>query len=247
MRGAVRTRLAGVASALIIAIGVEERLVQAGQAPGRRQDVDALRIAAAAEVVPAVVSSARSIPRSVLDKAEGLAVFPEMPRLPERSGQGPNTRRTARMQAVDARGILSVRGSGDTWSPPAFINVIGESVPESGDLVMVVVNKRALESLMRPELAIDANTAIAPGPTSADPQAWTAAQRRAEIFTYARTGGALDGLALAAGRVQSDPIANQRFYGTQQALTTSAAVALADGPASIAPWREALQKNVPKR
>jgi lipid-binding SYLF domain-containing protein len=246
MRSAVRTRLAGAASALIIALSVEERLAQAAQAPGRRQDVDALRIAAAAEVVPAV-TSATGIPRALLDKAEGMAVFPEMPRVPERSGQGPNTRRTARMQAVDSRGILSVRGSGGTWSPPAFINVIGESVPQSGDLVFVIVSKRALDSLMRPELAIDAQTAIAPGPTTADAQTWTEAQRRAEIFVYARTAGALNGLALTAGSVQSDPIANQRFYGSQQALTTSAAVAQADGPASMAPWRDALQKNVSKR
>lgn len=243
----VRTRLTVAASAVLIALSIEERLAQAGQAPGRRQDIDALRIAAAAEVVPAVTSSEKSIPRAVLDKAEAMAVFPEMPRVPERSGQGPNTKRTARMQGVDARGILSVRGSGATWSPPAFINVTGETVPESGDLVWVIVSKRALDSLMRPELAIDANTAIAPGPTSADAKAWTEAQRRAEIFTYARTGGALGGVALTGGRVQSDPIANQRFYGTQQALTTSAAVALADGPASMAPWRDALQKHLPKR
>ena len=130
---------------------------------------------------------------------------------------------------------------------PASINVVGESVPEKGDLIFVIVSKRALDSLMRPEFAIDASTAIAPGPTSTDAAAWTNAQRRAEIFTYARTGGALDGFALTDGRVQSDPIANQRFYGTQQALTTSAAVAQTSGPASIAPWREALQKHLPKR
>ena len=242
----VRTRLALAASAMVIALSVEERLMQAAQAPGRRQDADALRMSAAAEVVSAVTSSEKKIPRAVLDKAEGIAVFPEMPRVPERSGQGPNTRRTARMQAVDARGVFSVRGS-DTWSSPASINVVGESVPEKGDLVFVIVSKRVLDGLMRPEFAIDTSTAIAPGPTSANAAAWTDAQRRAEIFTYARTGGVLDGFALTDGHVQSDPIANQRVYGTQQALTTGAAVAQANGPATIAPWRDALQKHLPKR
>jgi lipid-binding SYLF domain-containing protein len=247
MRSVVRIRLTRAMGALIIATCVAERPTDAGQAPGRRQDIDALRIAAATQVVSAVTSSEKSIPRAVLAKAEGIAAFPVMPRLPDRSGQGPNTRRTARMMAVDARGVLSVRGSGGTWSTPAFINVTGESVPEDADLVLVIASKRALDSLMKPEFALDANIAIAPGPTSADPQAWTDAQRRAEIFAYARTGGALDGAALAGSRVQADTIANQRFYGTQQLLTTTAAVARADGPESIAPWRETLQKQVSPR
>ena len=246
MPSAVWIRLT-LAAAMVIAVCVAESLTIAAQAPGRRQDVDALRLSAAAEVVSAATSSEKSVPRAILDKAEGIAVFPEMPRVPERSGQGPNTRRTARMLAVDARGVLSVRGTGGTWSSPAFINVTGESVPERGDVVLVIASKRALDNLMRPEFAFDANTAIAPGPTSADAQTWTEAQRRAEIFSYARTGGALDGLALANSRVQSDPIANQRFYGTQQALTTTAAVAQASGPDSVAPWREALKKNIPPR
>ena len=77
----VRTRLTVAASAVLIALSIEERLAQAGQAPGRRQDIDALRIAAAAEVVPAVTASGKSIPRAILDKAEGIAVFREMPRV----------------------------------------------------------------------------------------------------------------------------------------------------------------------
>jgi lipid-binding SYLF domain-containing protein len=246
MPSAVRIRLT-LAVALVIAVCVAERLTSAAQAPGRRQDADALRVAAATEIVSAVTSSARSIPRAVLDKAEGIAVFPEMPRVPERSGLGPNTRRTARMQAVDARGVLSVRGTGGTWSSPAFVTVTGETVPDRGDLALVIVSKRALDRLMRPEFAIDRNTAIAAGPTSADAQTWTEAQRRAEIFSYARSGGSLDGAALTNVRVQSDPIANQRFYGTQQALTTNAAVAQTSGPDSIAPWREALKKNISPR
>ena len=245
MRSAVRTRLARTAGALVMALGIDERLADAAQAPGRRQDADALRIARATAVVSAVTSTGKTIPRAVLDKAEGIAVFPEMARVTERSGTGPNTRRSARLLAVDGRGILSVRGDGGTWSPPAFITVTGESVPKRGDLVLVIVNRRALENVMRPDFAIGPNTAIAPGPMSADAQTWTDAQRRAEIFSYARTSGALDGVALTDGRVQPDTIANQRFYGTS--LLTTAAVAQTSGPDPIAPWRDALQKNISQR
>jgi hypothetical protein len=39
----VRTRLALAASAVVIAFSIEERLLQAAQAPGRRQDIEALQ------------------------------------------------------------------------------------------------------------------------------------------------------------------------------------------------------------
>jgi lipid-binding SYLF domain-containing protein len=239
----VKIRFARAAGTLVLVLAIGDRLAQAQTQ--RRQDADAQRINAATAVLSSVTSAEKGIPRAVLDKTEGMAVFPVMPTVTERVGSGPNTRRSARMTAVDARGVLSARDAGGTWSPPAFITVTGESVPERADLVLVVVSKRALDNLMRPDFAINASTAIAPGPISADAQAWTDAQRRAEIFSYVRTGNALDGVALTDGRVQPDPIAHQRVYGDR--LLTGAVVALKEAPASTAPWREALQKNVSKR
>jgi lipid-binding SYLF domain-containing protein len=245
MPRAVRIRLSLAAAAMVIAVCVTDRLTSATQAPGRRVDSDANRLAAATAVVSDITSAAKSIPRAVLDKAEGVAVFPEMERVPERRGVGPNTRRSARLTAVDGRGVLSVRGEGGTWSPPASVTIKGDSVPDTGDLVLIIVNRRALETVMRPDFTIGPNTAIAPGPTSADVQTWTEAQRRAEIFGYARTAGVLDGMALTDGQVQPDMIANQRFYG--KSLTTTAAVAQTSGPDAIAPWRETLQKKISQK
>jgi hypothetical protein len=44
--------------------------------------------------------------------------------------------------------------------------------------------------------------------------------------------------------VQGDTLAHQRFYG--KPLTTAAAVAQAEGPASTTPWRQLLQKQLPR-
>jgi lipid-binding SYLF domain-containing protein len=234
---------ARAAGALAIVINLAGEL--AAQAPGRRQDADALRINSATAVVTEVTTADKGIPRAVLDKAEAIIVFPTTPRMTERAGTGPNTRRTARMLRVDGRGVLSVRSDGGGWSSPAFVNVISDSVPDRADLVLVVVNRRALEGLMRPDFAIGEGNAIAAGPTAGDQQAWTDAQRRAAILGYTRSGGTLHGVAITAGRLESDTIANQRFYG--KTLTTSAAVAQAEGPPSVAPWRELLQKQLPRR
>jgi lipid-binding SYLF domain-containing protein len=238
-----RCLAARAAGALAIAINIAAH--PTAQAPDRRQDAEAQRITAATAIVSEVTATDKGIPRAVLDKAEGIVVFPAMPRVTERRGVGPNTRRSARLLRVDGRGVLSVRGDGGTWSPPAFVNITSDSVPERTDLVLVIANRRTLENLMRADFPIDQNTAIAPGPTSGDAQAWTDAQRRAEIFSYSRAGGALQGLALTGGRVQGDTLAHQRFYG--KSLTTAAAVAQTSGPPSIAPWRQMLQKQFSRR
>jgi lipid-binding SYLF domain-containing protein len=232
-------------AAVAIAIGIALQPVSAAQPVDRRQDAEALRITRATEVLSDLTSTGTGIPRAVLDKAEGIVVFPVLERVPERRGVGPNTRRTARLLRVDARGVLSVRGDDGAWSSPAFVNIISESVPARADLVLVVANRRTLDGLMRPDFPLDENTAIAPGPTSGEPQAWTEAQRRAAIFSYSRVQGALQGLALAGGKVQGDTLAHQRFYG--KPLTTAAAVAQAEGPASTTPWRQLLQKQLPRR
>ena len=234
---------ARAAGALAIVINFAGEL--AAQAPGRRQDADALLINSATAVVTAVTAADNGIPRAVVDKAEAIIVFPPMPRVTERAGTGPNTRRSARMLRVDGRGVFSVRGDGGAWSAPAFINVTSDNFPDRADLVLVAVNRRALESLMRPDIPIGERNAIAAGPTGGDQQAWTDAQRRADILGYTRAGGTLRGVAITTGRLQSDTIANQRFYG--KTLTTTAAVAQTEGPPAVAPWRELLQKQLARR
>jgi hypothetical protein len=92
---------ARAAGALAIVINLAGEL--AAQAPGRRQDADALRINSATAVVTEVTTADKGIPRAVLDKAEAIIVFPTTPRMTERAGTGPNTRRTARMLRVDGR------------------------------------------------------------------------------------------------------------------------------------------------
>ena len=234
---------ARAAGALAIVINIAGEL--AAQAPGRRQDADAIRVSNASAVVTAVTAPDKGIPRAVLDKAEAIIVFPPMPRVTERAGTGPNTRRSARLLRVDGRGVLSVRGEAGAWSSPAFINIISDNAPDRADLVLVVVNRRALENLMRPDIPIGEGNAIAAGPTGGDQQAWTDAQRRADILGYTRAGGTLRGVAITTGRLQSDTIAHGRFYG--KTLTTTAAVAQTEGPPSVAPWRELLQKQLPRR
>ncbi len=211
------------------------------RAQNRRVDSEVRRASDAAAAFSDIVSSARpSIPAAILEKAEGIAVFPQQPRITRRRGQGPNTLRTARNLDVRGRGILSVRGDAGRWSVPAFLQLAGGSFPTDGDLVLVMMTRRGVENVMRHRFDVD-EAAVVPGPLAGDTQAPTEAQQRAEIFAYSRASGALAGISLGGTIVQPDEHANQRFYGKY--LTTSAAVTQASAPEAVVAWRAALEKH----
>lgn len=211
------------------------------RAQNRRIDAEAKRASDAAAAFAEIVSSAQpSIPAAILEKAEGIAVFPEQPRITRRRGQGPNTLRTARMLDVRGRGILSVRGDAGKWSAPAFLQLAGGSFPIDGDVVLVMMTRSGVESVMRHRFEVD-EAAVAPGPLAGNAQAQTEAQQRAEIFAYSRSRGSLTGISLNGTTVQPDVHANQRFYG--RVLTTSTAVTQATAPDAVVAWRTALEKH----
>jgi lipid-binding SYLF domain-containing protein len=245
------TRTALVLGALIISFGSVEQLVvateQAGTMPvprkmqvDRRRDADAVRISEATSILSDLLARDDDAAlRSILDNAEGIAIFPAQDRVPARRGQGPITRRTARMLQVDARGILSVR-AGRTWSPPAFLTVTGGDVPEGADLILVMVNRRGVEKMMQHRFEVDLDAAVAAGPTRS---ATTRSEslRQADIVAYTRQSGLLTGISFHAGVVEADPIANQRFYGER--LTTARTLERSTAPDAATEWREALSKQ----
>ncbi len=225
---------AAVAAAVIVEPAYDLR------AQNRRIDAEAKRAGDAAAAFSEIVSSAEpSIPPAILEQAEGIAVFPQPPRITRRRGQGPNTLRTLRTLDVRGRGILSVRREAGGWSVPAFLELAGGSFPTDGDLILVMMTRRGVENVMRYRFEVD-EVAVAPGPLAGDGQAQTEVQR-AEIFAYSRSRGMLTGIALSGTTVQPDAEANQRFYGKE--LTTPAAVTQATAPDAVVAWRTALEKH----
>jgi len=235
-------KCAAVLGTLILAVGViaGPAAETAGAQVNRRIDADAKRTGDATAAFSAIMAL-EALPRAVVDRAEGIAVFPLQPRLPRRRGQGPNTLRTARLLDIQGRGILSARAENGNWSPPAFLALAGGSIPDDADLLLVAVSRRGLENMMRFEYKIDADAAVAPGPLAGDASAWTELQQRAEIFSYARSREGLAGVSIAGSAVQTDTSANERFYG--KPLTTALAIAQAAGREPTPAWRAALEKH----
>jgi SH3 domain-containing YSC84-like protein 1 len=229
-------------TAVVVALIFVGGVLDTVEAQDRRRDADVERISEAIAVLGDVaVMPDKGIPRAVLEKAEGIAIFPRPLDLPRRRGQGPNTLRTARMLDVRTRGIFSVRDEKGMWSPPAFLAISGGTAPDDADLMLVVVNRSGLDNLMAYQFHLGEPPIVAPGPIGNNPKAWTDAQRNADILAYSRARGTVSGISLTGSIVRGDTIAHRRFYG--KPFTTAAAIAQKDSREPVPSWRAELEKH----
>jgi lipid-binding SYLF domain-containing protein len=224
-----RTAAVVVAGALL--------LTAAGRAQDKAEDNEAKRVADATTVFTEIMSAEdKAIPRAILGKAEGIAIFPNM----IKAGLG--------VGGMRGHGIISARTQG-TWSPPAFLTLTGGSFglqigASATDLVLVIQNRRGLENLVRNQFKIGADAGVAAGPVGRDAQAATDIQLRAEILSYSRSRGLFAGISINGSTIQQDGDANQRFYG--RPLTTKQILfePMANAPGAVNAWRELLNARV---
>jgi len=219
-----------MAAAVVLLAGVSA-------VPSARQESDeARRVRDAASVFNEIMAADdRGIPRSILGKAEGIAVFPSM------------VRGGFIVGGMRGRGILSSRNGGE-WSPPAFLTLTGGSFGlqiggQAVDLILVINDRRGLENLVANQFKLGADVAVAAGPVGRDAQAATDLQLRAEILSYSRSRGLFAGVTVNGSTVRQDRDANQRFYGTP--LETKAIV-FGAGPGShpepVPAWLQTLDR-----
>jgi len=178
----------------------------------------------------------KSIPNSVLEKSEGLAVFPG------------TLKGGFIVGAQHGRGILSVRVEGSRqWSAPGFMSVTGGSFgaqigAQAVDLVLVVINRRGLQKLVSNEFKIGADAGVAAGPVGRDASIGTDIQMHAEILSYSRSRGLFAGVNLNGSSIRSDDDANQRFYGKPLKTTEIISKPMMDAPAVVKDWQATLAK-----
>lgn len=115
------------------------------------------------------------------------------------------------------KGLMSCRRDG-SWSPPVFMEIgkgsWGLQVgAQSIDLVLLVMNDKGVEKLLRNRVSLGAEASIAAGPVGRDARAATDAQMQAEILSYSRTQGVFAGVNLSGGVVRADESDNADLYG----------------------------------
>lgn len=198
---------------------------------------EARRVADATTVLDEIMAAAdQAIPRTIMEKAEGIAVFPSL----IKGGIVVGGQR--------GRGILSARDrkTGE-WSSPAFLTITGGSIgaqfgAQAIDLVLVINNQRGLEQLVKNQFKIGADAAATAGPVGRDASASTDIQLRAQILSYSRARGLFAGVTLNGSTIRQDRDANERYYGTAYRTGQIVFDGLAGSPEPVAGWQAALTK-----
>jgi lipid-binding SYLF domain-containing protein len=177
----------------------------------------------------------KGIPQSILDKAECVAVFPNV--VQAAFGIG----------GRGGRGVASCR-TASGWSAPAFLNLGGGSFGfqigvESTDLVMLFMSPKSMDSLLSNKVELGGNASVAAGPVGRQAGATTDLKMTSEILSYSRNKGAFAGIALKGGTIQTADDDMRDVYG---AGASSRAV-LKDGkftaPAPVQAFPKALGEH----
>jgi lipid-binding SYLF domain-containing protein len=179
-----------------------------------------------------------SIPDYVLARAEAVVVIPSF------------TRGGLLVGAEHGKGILSVRDRRtNTWSPPTFVEMTGGTFGlqigvESTDLVLLVMNRGAVDQLLHDKFTFGGSASIAAGPVGRSARAGTEPHFESQILAYSRTKGLFAGATLNGTVLKTDESAIEDFYGREM---TSRAIVLENQVRTMPPlanqWRMAIARH----
>jgi lipid-binding SYLF domain-containing protein len=169
---------------------------------------EAERLDACRQVVREVMGVKEDVPRDLIDKAECVAVIPGVKKA------------AAGVGARFGYGAVSCRSEGGfgPWGPPLMISLKGGSFGfqvggQEADLVLLVMNPKGIDYLLRSKFTLGADASVAAGPVGRTAEAATDAQMHAEILSYSRSRGLFAGLSLEGAVVKPDEKANFGVYG----------------------------------
>lgn len=145
------------------------------------------------------------IPKSLLNKAQAIAVIPGFWKaawgIGGRHGNGV---------------ILVKKGEGD-WSYPAFIKMTGGSVGfqigvQRADIILVFKNKETANSIVKGKFTLGADAGLAAGPVGRKAEASTDITFAAEIYSYSKSKGLFAGISIEGAALNIDSDATSKFY-----------------------------------
>jgi lipid-binding SYLF domain-containing protein len=147
----------------------------------------------------------KAIPTELLDKAECVAVFPEVLKAGFIVG------------GRGGRGVASCR-TPQGWSAPAFFSLGGGSIglqigAQSTDFILLFMNKDGMNSLLADKFELGADASVAAGPVGRQVGASTDLKMDAQILSYSRSKGLFAGLELKGVVIKSDKDDMQDVYG----------------------------------
>jgi lipid-binding SYLF domain-containing protein len=167
------------------------------------------RLKESGEVLGEILKVPDNIPKGILDRAECVIVFPSVKKFAIGIG------------GSYGRGAMSCRSGHNftgPWGPPALYALEGGNIGfqlggQATDFVLLAVNPKGVESLLKSKVKLGADASAAIGPKGRDAEAATDVLLRAEILTYSRSRGLFAGISLEGSTLRQDGGANENIYG----------------------------------
>ncbi|HLJ85916.1 MAG TPA: lipid-binding SYLF domain-containing protein [Candidatus Angelobacter sp.] len=169
------------------------------------------RLKESKEVLKELLSGKTNIPHNLLQKAKCVVVIPSVKRLAFTFG------------VSYGRGAMTCRlgeNFNGPWSAPSMYALEGGNFGlqigvQGTDLVLLVINERGVDSLLRSKIKLGGDVSVAAGPIGRQFQASTDLNLRAQILAYSRTRGVFAGIALDGSTLRPDGSSNNALYGKE--------------------------------
>ena len=171
------------------------------------------RIDAAKTVLDQIMQAKDStIPGGILKQATCIGVVPSM------------IKGAFVFGAQYGQGVVTCR-TGHGWSGPVFIRMAGGSWGlqiggQATDLILVAVNDKGFQDLLKSKFKIGADASAAAGPVGRAGQAATDWKMNAELLSYSRNKGLFAGISLDGTSVSQNREDTETYYGAPQDFQT---------------------------
>ena len=171
------------------------------------------RIDSAKTVIDRIMGAEdHTIPMNILEQATCVAVVPSM------------LKGAFVFGAQYGQGVVTCR-TGHGWSAPVFIRMAGGSFGfqiggQATDLVLVAVNDRGMQDLLKNKFKIGGDASAAAGPVGRAGQAATDWKMNAELLSYSRNKGVFAGISLDGTSVSQNHDDTETYFGTPQKFDT---------------------------
>lgn len=170
------------------------------------------RLTDSATVMKAILQGDNGLPKSVLDQAMCVLIFPSVKKVAVGIG------------GSYGRGVLVCRKGekmDGSWGAPAMYALdqgsLGVQLGSTAtDFVLAVMHNKGVDAMLNGKMKLGANAAAAAGPTGAQATGYNAQDMSsADVLTYSRSKGLFAGVSLEGASIDADNDANKKVYGKE--------------------------------
>lgn len=152
------------------------------------------------------------IPKDLLQRCRGLAIFPGVLNL------------GAFVGVSFGSGIVMRRDENTgAWSYPVFFNIRQGSLglqmgAQSIDLILLMMSEKTIQKLLEEKVILGMDASVSAGPLGREAGADTNWSMESGILSYSRSKGLFMGLALSGAILEPDNRSNQVYHGRETSV-----------------------------